>query len=326
MLVPEPTGAHMEPEDQDYWLTSFPAPPGMIVVPDRPIAFDDHFHLDRASTAMGLGQKASLSMVMQQVPVDSGKQLDLVGSCASFGDPPTYPSEQRLREHLEDLVVAVGLHPRLRFRSRREEDDCFRVLKKVSENDRVLAFGEVGLDHTEAPRNWPDQMEVLRKALSLVRKRHALVMHCRGMAGGNGTEGFMLLLCLVRKPIPADQRVYLNCFSGDEYVLRQWSEAFPNLYLGFTRQARSFGEAQIGALKAVADDRILLETDAPYFQGPGRTWSAPNQLYSVAEIVAKYRGDNDKSIAASFGSECQQVISSEVETGIFPCARTPPAL
>ncbi|OWF38653.1 deoxyribonuclease TATDN2 [Mizuhopecten yessoensis] len=89
------------------------------------------------------------------------------------------------------------------------------------------------------------------------------------MPGDTGTEVYMLLLHLVRNEVPADQRVYLHCFSGDEYVLSQWSAAFPNLYLEFTRMVKSFSGPLIRALKAVTANKIVLETDAPYFVGAG---------------------------------------------------------
>ncbi|OWF56248.1 hypothetical protein KP79_PYT25633 [Mizuhopecten yessoensis] len=73
---------------------------------------------------------------------------------------------------------------------------------------------------------------------------------------------------------------------GDEYVLNQWSAAFPNLYMGFTRMVKFFSGPRIRALEAVAADKIVFQTDAPYFVGAGQRWSAPNQLYSVVEIIA----------------------------------------
>ncbi|XP_069138840.1 putative deoxyribonuclease TATDN2 [Argopecten irradians] len=106
------------------------------------------------------------------------------------------------------------------------------------------------------------------------------------MPGNNGTEAYMLLLNLVKKGVPKDQRIHLHCFSGDEYVLDQWSSVFPNLYFGFTRLVSSFSGSQTRALRAVRQDRTLLETDSPYFPRPGQQWSAPNQLYSVAEVIA----------------------------------------
>ncbi|XP_069136747.1 uncharacterized metal-dependent hydrolase YcfH-like [Argopecten irradians] len=86
--------------------------------------------------------------------------------------------------------------------------------------------------------------------------------------------------------VPKDQRIHLHCFSEDDYVLDLWSPVFPNLYLVFTRLVGSYSGPQTRALKALKQDRTLLETDTPYFPKPRQQWSAPNQLYSVAEVIA----------------------------------------
>ena len=106
----------------------------------------------------------------------------------------------------------------------------------------------------------------------------------------------MLLLHYVRKHVPTNTKIYLHCFSGDEYVLQQWRGVFPNLYLGFTRLVNSFDEHQMKALRSVDNKHLLLETDAPYFPISGQRWSSPGQLYSVAEIVAGIRKVSAKSI------------------------------
>ncbi|XP_060081308.1 3'-5' ssDNA/RNA exonuclease TatD-like [Ylistrum balloti] len=261
----------------------------MLKVVELLVAFDAHFHLDRNVKAIGLPQGASFEDVLAGPAVESGKEVDLVGSCVSFCDPYTYPAGRSLLDLPEDMVVAVGLHPKHHIRHQKDEDDSFRKLKELSWLGRVTAIVEMGLDHIEPRRRWPEQMDLLERVLTLLRVRHTLVLHCRGMPGDTGTETYMLLLHLVRKNVPADQRIYFHCFSGDEYVLSQWFAAFPDLYLGFTCMVQSFSGPQIRAVKAVAADRIVLETEAPYFVGAGHRYSAPNQLYSVAEIIAPIR-------------------------------------
>ncbi|XP_033758156.1 putative deoxyribonuclease TATDN2 [Pecten maximus] len=278
--------ARLDTEEREYWREMFPAPPGMLPQRQRPQAFDAHFHLDRTLHSMGLPPHASLRAIFNGTVVEEDKEVDVVGTCASFCDPDTYPSAERLLDLPRDMVVAVRLHPKTKFQSFREVDDCFRHLRKLVQQERVTAVGEVGLDHTVPMRDWHYQMVNLQKILPLVTTRHVLVLHCRGMSHDNGTEVYMLLLSLVRQGVSRDQRIYLHCFNGDRYVLDQWTTAFPNLYLGFTRLVTSFTPHQSEALRKVEEGRILLETDAPYFSVRGRPWSAPNQLYSVAESVA----------------------------------------
>ncbi|XP_060064568.1 uncharacterized protein LOC132544924 [Ylistrum balloti] len=237
--------ACVEPEDREYWKKSYTASPSMLKVVELPVAFDAHFHPDRIIKAMGLSQGTSFEYVLAGTAVESGKELDLVGSCVSFCYPYTYPTGRSLLDLPEDMVVDVGLHPKHHFRHQKDEDDSFRKLKELSWLRRVTAIGEVGLDQTEPRRRSPEQMDLLR-------------------------------------------RIYLHCFSGDEYVLSQWSAEFPNLYLGFTRMVQSFSGPRIRALKAVTADKIVCGDRCPIFCG-SRSNVAPNQLYSVVEIIAPIR-------------------------------------
>ena len=124
------------------------------------------------------------------------------------------------------------------------------------------SVGEVGLDHSEGPKRWRHQMETLSKFLTFVDVQKVLILHCWGMPQDNGTEVYMLLHHLVKASVPTQQKIYLHCFTGDGYVLQQWTDTFPNLYLGFTRIVKHFSLEQLKALKKVKNDLLLLETCA----------------------------------------------------------------
>ena len=47
-------------------------------------------------------------------------------------------------------------------------------------------------------------------------------------------------------------------------MLSKWNDAFKTLYVG--KMIANFNHDQRQALKKVRTDRMLLETDAPYFQ------------------------------------------------------------
>ena len=99
-------------------------------------------------------------------------------------------------------------------------------------------------------------------------------------------EIYLTLLRIVKKWLRAgDQPIYLHCFNGDAYVLQRWMNQYSNLYVGFTRLVERFSSNQVEALQQVPSNRILLETDAPYFSGRGQKVSAPNRLFGVAQCV-----------------------------------------
>ena len=81
----------LETEHREYWKEQYPAP-----APEKPAAYDAHFHLERTISAMHLEENATLQEILDGTPVEDGKEVKLVGSCASFCDPDTYPSLEYL--------------------------------------------------------------------------------------------------------------------------------------------------------------------------------------------------------------------------------------
>jgi len=51
-----------------------------------------------------------------------------------------------------------------------------------------------------------------------------------------------------------------------------------------------FKEEQLSAVRAVRSDRVVLETDAPYFKPRGSECSTPQCLMTAAEAVAQALG------------------------------------
>jgi Tat protein secretion system quality control protein TatD with DNase activity len=56
--------------------------------------------------------------------------------------------------------------------------------------------------------------------------------------------------------------------------------------------AAKFNRGQQEALRAISDDSLLLETDAPYFAPPDYNVSTPNLIGYVAEVVARIQGQS----------------------------------
>ena len=112
------------------------------------------------------------------------------------------------------------------------------------------------------------------------------MIHCRGLKGDCGTEVFLLLLHFLKKNVRPHQQMHLHCFTGNSYVLDRWLEVFPRTYFGFTNKVKYFNQHQIAALCKIDENRLMLESDAPYFPIEGETVSSPSQLYVLAETMA----------------------------------------
>lgn len=289
--------ASLTEEERDYWRENFHAQDfadeseyQQVVQPrNDPEAFDSHFHLDRTLRKMHLPDNGSVDDILKVAPVEDNKRIYLVGAIAIYCDPDTYPSERYLDQLPENISVGIGYHPKHASDSRRKIDQGVRHLQRLLRHPRVVAFGEVGLDHTEPHRHWSYQLELLEKVLPYLEDRHVLVIHCRGMDDDCGTEAFFLLRHFLKKKVRRDQSIHLHCFTGNSYVLRRWLEVFPRTYFGFTNKVKKFDQDQIEALCEIDENRLLLESDAPYFPMEGRRVSSPSQLYVLAEAMAEHR-------------------------------------
>uniref|UniRef100_A0A672JQR2 TatD DNase domain containing 2 n=1 Tax=Salarias fasciatus TaxID=181472 RepID=A0A672JQR2_SALFA len=70
----------------------------------------------------------------------------------------------------------------------------------------------------------------------------------------------------MKKCVPRDYKIHRHCFTNSYPVIEPFLREFPNLYVGFT--ALITNTRATGARNAVCQiplDRIVLETDAPYF-------------------------------------------------------------
>ena len=260
----------------------FPA----ISVPfqQRQKAVDSHFHLDRVRNKLGRKRLSFTDMLEVEEP-DAGDEVWVTGGVAVFCDPQSYPSQ----EEVDSLVglgvgVAIGLHPNP---SRPYKDEDWSKFRRCLQFSGVCALGEVGLDHVKGPvSTWDSQHEVLDQALDYLTPERVLVIHSRD----NKTEMLELLFHLKGR-VPADQRIHLHCFSGKASTRDKWIQAFPNVHFGFTPLVASFNNEQKEALRTLEVDRLLIETDAPYFSGEGRSISTPAFVGTSARCVCTIRSE-----------------------------------
>ncbi|KAH3871574.1 uncharacterized metal-dependent hydrolase HI_0454-like [Dreissena polymorpha] len=256
---------------------------------ELPMAVDSHFHPDRLSEKTSIPWAKDITKLLYAGPVEPNHLVRLGGSVAVFCDPSTYPTISQLNVLPGNIVVALGLHPHHARKSRRLLDEAVERLQRLLRSERVTAFGEIGIDHSDPESEWAYQSELLRRLTPLVKQEHVLEIHCRGMKDECGTEAYLLLLHHLKKRISRMQRINLHYFTGYPYLLERWLEQFPETWFGFTSMVKNFDRNHRDSSNLVKEYRLLLETDAPYFTLEGQPLSSPNQIYRTAEIVAELR-------------------------------------
>ena len=181
------------------------------------------------------------------------------------------------------LYSTAGVHPHT---ASKVESNWIEELRKLARDQNVVAIGETGLDYFRnfSPRE--DQRQVFLKQLQLaVELDMPAFIHDRDSDGE-------LLECIRRYP---KLKAVVHCFTGSKELLQQYLEL--GLYIGITGWVcdERRGMELKDSVHLIPDDRILIETDAPYLMPrnirprPKTRRNEPANLPYVAQVVASAR-------------------------------------
>jgi TatD DNase family protein len=266
------------------------SPEELLLLPQPPRAFDSHCHLDRTMRELGI-KVQTLEAICGDLPIDEAYEVHLAGVVGIFCDPETHPSREQLQNWISQGVVPViGLHPR---RSITEQE--FTKMKDLLAIPEVAGLGEVGIDHTEPPSTWAAQMERFDKVLGLLQQHHVLVIHCRSTRDVDVADEAVLTamyLLMAHPSVRRDQLIHLHCYTGSWPTLQRWIKEFPHTYVGFTSLVAKdrLAPEQLEAVTQLPMDRLLIETDAPYFSMGNHRRSTPGMIGMATVRVAGVLG------------------------------------
>jgi len=184
------------------------------------------------------------------------------------------------------IYSSIGIHP---HDAKNFSDEIYNDLLKWSNETKVVAIGETGLDYhyDHSPREV--QREVFRRHLLLARETDLpVIIHSR-----EAKEDTLAIL-----EESGVNRGVLHCFSGDmEMAQRAMSMGLHISFAGPVTFKKSADLREIARL--VPDDYLLVETDAPYlspepFRGKR---NEPSYLLNTVRQLAEIRGVSPDDIA-----------------------------
>lgn len=187
----------------------------------------------------------------------------------------------------------VGLHPHVAAEA---DDATLEQLASLVAADEVVAIGETGLDYFRNFSPKEDQLRVFEALLELaVSSGKPLFLHQR-----EAHEDFLPLLRRFRERIAGG---VVHCFTDSRQALEDYLEL--DMYIGITGWIcdERRGQDLQDSVQLIPDDRLLIETDAPYLlprtlrPKPKSRRNEPAWLTAVLEKVADCRQQSVEELA-----------------------------
>ncbi len=227
---------------------------------------DSHTHLDQSERPVG-----EVVADAQQAGV---RRLLTIGL-----DAESSLREAANSERFEDVFFAAGLHPNSASDS--APDEIARIAE-IARHERCRAIGETGLDYYRDHATSEDQERIFRAQIELAHQlSKPLVIHARA-----ADEPVLEIL----DQDAVGLQVIIHCFSLTEHVETCIERDY---YCSFACNVTYPKADDLRAAAAqIPDDRILVETDAPYL-APQSMRGKKNESANVtfaAETVAEARG------------------------------------
>jgi TatD DNase family protein len=242
----------------------------------------------------GIGWAASVIDSHTHLFLCDGAEADVVAAAARAGvgrmlsvgmDAETNPAAIAGAERHQAVFAAVGRHPN---EATGFADDAAAEIAQLAAHEKVRAIGETGLDYyrDSAPRQ--EQRRAFAAQIEIAHELDLpIVIHARDPEGGTEAVDEIFSILDARA---AGHPVILHCFSAPlraaDAVERGWYCSFA----GNVTYPKS--EALRAAAAAVPQDRILVETDAPYLTPQEKRGSRnePANVALTAAVVAAARG------------------------------------
>jgi TatD DNase family protein len=240
-----------------------------------------------------------------------GSEEELLAAAAEAGverllniglDEETNAGVVAAAERHPELFASVGRHPN---DAEGFDDRAAAEIARLAGHEKVRAIGETGLDFYRDTASPDAQRRAFAAQIEIaVELRLPLVIHARDAEGESAAvdEIFATL----------DERaggvpVVLHCFSAPQRVADAGERGWYCSFAGNVTYPRS--EELREAAAQVPDDRILVETDAPFLSPQPRRGkrNQPAFVVETAKVVAAVRGAGYEQLEATVAANARSL-------------------
>lgn len=227
--------------------------------------------------------------VLQRAAAAGISRIVVTGSSFDSNEGAT----ELARRHTGSLFATAGVHP---HHASDYDDTVDQQIRGFARDGKIVAVGECGLDYFRnfSPRE--AQLEAFQSQLDIAAETGLPVfLHQR-----DAHDDFVDVL---EPMLPRLSRAVAHCFTGEHESLREYLAM--GLWIGVTgwicdeRRGRHLQEI----VSIVPDDRLMIETDAPYLlprtlsPRPKSRRNEPAYLVEVLRVVAEARGQSVEYVA-----------------------------
>lgn len=235
--------------------------------------FDSHAHLDDEQF------DSDRKEIIDRIIKSDVKRIINVGA-----DIKTSESSIQLASKYDFIYAAVGIHPH-------DVSDCslsdIEYLRKLSEHEKVVAIGEIGLDYyydnspREDQRKWFASQIQLSEELNL-----PFIVHSR-----DASEDTYEII----KENRNKSEFVLHCFSQSLEMAKKYINLGGYIsFAGPVTYKKSIKLREV--VKNIPLDRLLIETDCPYLSPEpkrGKRNDPTNALFVAETIATELRIDSE---------------------------------
>ncbi len=211
-----------------------------------------------------------------------------------------------LAEAHEPVFCAVGIHP---HEAKTTDDDALAQIERHAAHPKVVAIGETGLDYHYNLSPPEDQRRSLAAHVTLARRLDMpVVLHIR--------EAHDEALAIVEQTGPRERQPgMVHCFTAGPREAQAWLDL--GFLISFSGIATFPKATELHeAVRLVPDDRIMLETDAPYLAPVpvrGRKNTPANVAFTCARL-AELRGQPPQTLAGMAATNTRALLAMPVSS------------
>ena len=229
--------------------------------------FDSHCHLDDKTYAKELDaviERARNAGVTRMMTIGVNKRSSILAVS--------------LAQSHTGIYASVGIHP---HDVKNCDESILKDLINLAKNEKVRAWGEIGLDYNRMYSPRKDQEMWFERQIEIADEMGLpMIFHERDSKGR--------FLEILKNHTANKLHGVVHCFSGDQKELEQYLNL--GLYIGITGiltlKGRGAGLRKL--VSFIPSDRLLVETDAPYLvPAPEKNHTRRNEPAFVKSVLLK---------------------------------------